>query len=153
MIYYLDTSALIKRYLDEIGSSWMRGLAQAASSDLLISSRLTTVEISSAFARRLREGTVTKEDYADHLAVFDEDCNTLYHLVELSPEILDLARDLTARHPLRALDALQLASALLANRVFLNLNLPSLTFVSADDRLLETAQQENLPIYLPNGNP
>jgi predicted nucleic acid-binding protein len=153
VIYYLDTSALIKRYLNETGSSWIRGLAQATAGHLLITSRLTAVEICSAFARRLREGTVTKDDYADHLAVFDEDCNSLYHLVELSTDTLDLARDLLARHPLRTLDALQLASALLANRVFVNLNLPSLTFVSADDRLSETAQQENLPTDPPNRHP
>ncbi len=153
MIYYLDTSALIKRYLNETGSSWIRELTRTATGHLFITSRLTIVEVNSAFARRLREGTVTKDEYSDHLAFFDEDCNLLYHLVELTPETLDLARDLIARHPLRTLDALQFSSALLANRIFVHLNLPALTFVTADDPLRQTAQREGLMTDNPNRHP
>ncbi len=84
------------------------------------------------------------------MAVFDDDCLLLYHLVELTTETLELARNLIMQHPLRTLDALQLASAILVNHVFVNLNLPSLTFVSADERLLQTAQQEGLATDNPN---
>ncbi len=149
MIYYFDTSALIKRYLNETGSSWIRDLTQTTE-HLFIASRLAAVEINSAFARRLREATVTQVEYADHLSAFDEDCRVLYHLIEPTLETLDLARDLVAKHPLRTLDALQLASAILANRVFIRLNLSALAFLSADDRLLQIARQEGLTTENPN---
>lgn len=153
MIYYLDTSALIKRYLNETGSQWIRDLTEPTAGHLFITSRLTTVEASSAFARRLHEGSVTPAEHADNLDAFTEDRLTLYHLVELRSDNLDLARDLVLRQPLRTLDALQLAAALVVNRLFANLNLPSLIFLSADDHLLRIAQAEGLPTDNPSRHP
>lgn len=118
-----------------------------------IASRLATIEISSAFARRLREGTVTKIEYTDHVNAFTEACAMLYHLVELEDDTFNLARNLIERHPLRTLDAIQLASAIVANHLFVNLNLPALVFISADDRLLQIAQQENLETDNPAHHP
>ncbi len=153
MTFFLDTSALIKRYLSETGSSWMRELTDSAAGHLFIASRLATIEISSAFARRLREGTVTKIEYTDHVNAFTEDCAMLYHLVELEDDTFNLARNLIERHPLRTLDAIQLASAIVANHLFVSLNLPALVFISADDRLLQIAQQENLETDNPAHHP
>ncbi len=150
MIYYLDTSALIKRHLTETGSRWVRDLTQPAAGHLLVTSQLTTVEASSAFARRLREGSLTPAQYADCLNAFTEDCLTLYQLVEIGNTVLASARDLVQRQPLRTLDALQLASALTVSRLFANQNLPPLTFLSADDRLLAIAQAEGLQTDNPN---
>ena len=150
MIYYLDTSALIKRYLTETGSRWIRDVVQPAAGHLWATSQLTTIEINSAFARRRREGTVTPAQYADCQSAFAEDCVTLYQLVEIGDTVLALARDLVQRHPLRTLDALQLASALLVSRLFAGLNLTPLTFLSADDRLLAVAQAEGLQTDNPN---
>ncbi|MBI5304568.1 MAG: type II toxin-antitoxin system VapC family toxin [Chloroflexi bacterium] len=149
MIYFLDTSALIKRYLNETGSVWVRDLTDSPE-HVFVASRLTTTEIISAFARRLREGTVTRTQYADHRNAFDDDCATRYHIIELENNTFDLARDLIERHPLRTLDALQLASALATNRVFVSLNLSPLNFLSSDNRLLQIAQHEGLSTDNPN---
>ena len=54
--YYLDASALVKRYVNEPGSVWLRSLFISPQTDLLFTSRMTVVEVISAFARRLREG-------------------------------------------------------------------------------------------------
>lgn len=56
--YYLDTSALLKRYITEDGSQWVRGIFRSPD-HILITSRITQVEAASAFARRVREGTLT----------------------------------------------------------------------------------------------
>lgn len=61
--YYLDTSALVKRYIDETGSAWLRALVDPALSPVLVVSQLLIVEMASAFNRRLREGTVNRGDY------------------------------------------------------------------------------------------
>jgi len=51
---------------------------------------------------------------------------------------------------LRAYDAVQLASALIANQALTLRQLPPLTFVSADDRLIKVAMAEGLATENPN---
>ena len=104
-------------------------------------SRLTAVEIASALARRCREGAfaVTERDRA--LAALEQDLSAL-HLVELSPSIVFQARSLVVRHPLRAGDAIQLASALLLQRELDE----TVTFAAYDDRLKVTAAAEGLTV-------
>lgn len=60
------------------------------------------------------------------------------------------ACDLLERHPLRAYDAVQLASALESNQLFLTDAAITLTFVSADQRLLTAAIAEGLAVEDPN---
>jgi hypothetical protein len=60
--YFLDSSALVKRYVPEMGSAWMQAIADAATGNLLIISRLTWVEVLSALARRQREGSLNAAD-------------------------------------------------------------------------------------------
>ena len=57
---------------------------------------------------------------------------------------------LLERHPLRAYDAVQLASGLFANDLLIAMEQPTLTFLCADDRLLAAAQAEGLAIDNPN---
>jgi len=56
--YYLDTSALSKRYVQEIGTAWVRALVAPAAGHTLLTARITMVEVYSALARRRREGSV-----------------------------------------------------------------------------------------------
>jgi predicted nucleic acid-binding protein len=107
--YYLDTSALSKRYVQEIGTEWIRALA-AKDEHTLLTARVTMVEVYSALARRKREGFV----------------------------------------PLRAYDAIQLASAMVANQALDTVQLAGLIFVSADDRLNTVAAAEGLAVDNPN---
>ena len=41
--YYLDTSALIKRYVAEIGSQWLTTIVASTSAPLLFTSRLPKI--------------------------------------------------------------------------------------------------------------
>jgi hypothetical protein len=61
--YYLDASALVKRYVDERGSEWIRAMMDSEEETLLLTSRMTIVEVICAFSRRVREGTLTVEDF------------------------------------------------------------------------------------------
>ena len=60
------------------------------------------------------------------------------------------AKGVIQRHPLRAYDAVQLASALILNSALIADKLSPLTFVSADNVLCEAAQAEGLPTENPN---
>ena len=67
--------------------------------------------------------------------------------------MLERARDLIEHHPLRAYDAVQLASGLMANDALLGAGVPALTFLSADTRLLNAAAAEGLGTDNPNVYP
>ncbi|MDQ2996858.1 MAG: type II toxin-antitoxin system VapC family toxin [Chloroflexota bacterium] len=148
--YYLDTSALSKRYVQETGTPWIRALVDPTVSHTLLLARITMVELYSALARRRREGTVPIEDYRVATQAFASHSATAYEFVELDLPVVELGQALLERHPLRAYDAIQLASALVANRVIISANLAALVFLSADDRLNSIATVEGLLVDNPN---
>jgi uncharacterized protein len=133
---YFDASALVKRYVREKGSVKVRRLISSA---LPATSRLSEVEVASALARLAREGafSVTERDRA--LAAVEVDFAAIL-VVELTPEIAAQARTLLQRHPLRAGDAIQLASCLYLQEQ-LGEEVPLVAF---DGRLTEAARREGL---------
>jgi predicted nucleic acid-binding protein len=151
--YYLDTSALVKRYIDEIGSAWLRALVDPALSPVLVVSQLLIVEMTSAFNRRLREGTVNRDDYTRMIDAFRDDCLVEYKIMPLDEFIIDLACELLERHPLRAYDAIHLGTTLVINRLLMAHQMPALTFLCADERLLNAATAEGLAVDNPNNHP
>jgi predicted nucleic acid-binding protein len=144
--YYLDTSALAKRYITELGSGWVKTLADATAGNAIVISYLTTVELISTLARREREGTLTPLDTHLLQIRFLADFERTYLTIPLEMPVLKHARDLVSRHPLRSLDAIQLASALEATTI---LDEP-MTFISADKNLLAVAVSEDFATDNPN---
>jgi uncharacterized protein len=59
--YFLDTSALAKRYIPEIGTSWINRITSPTENNILLLSQLTWVELQSAISRRQRENILTPE--------------------------------------------------------------------------------------------
>jgi len=151
--YYLDTSALIKRYIDEVGSDWLRATLDAQPPPSIIVVHLITVEVTSALARRMREGILTPMEYEQAQNAFRADCLSEYELVTAVGVVVDQANHLLERHPLRAYDAVHLATAVVTNQQLLANNLMPLTFISADDRLNSAASAEGLAVDNPNHHP
>ena len=141
---YLDTSALVKRYLGETGSDWITALLDGDRALTCLTSHLTIIEGVCTFARRRREGLLAPADCTRILAAFDYDFEYRYDIVSLEPEVIDVARQMADRNPLRAYDAVQLASAWLANQKLVQAGRAPLAFVCADDRLIAIAQAEGL---------
>lgn len=110
MIYFLDTSALVKRYVAEPGSPLVRSLF--ARRRKVAISRLAFAEVAAAAARRRREGTLSARQQEALLARLEEDLST-FLVVEVRQASLSTVPGLCSRHPLRAYDAVQLAAALL----------------------------------------
>jgi len=108
------------------------------------------VEIYSALARRRREGSVPAADCIIAAQAFTAHSATEYEFIELDLGVVTQARDLLERHPLRAYDAAQLASALVANQALDTAHLAALVFISADDRLNATAVAEGLIVDNPS---
>jgi predicted nucleic acid-binding protein len=133
---YFDASALAKRYLREKGSLKVRRLLAA---DLPATSRYSAVEIASALARRARDGAITADDCERAVAAVGDDLAAML-VVELTPEVAMRAQALLQRHPLRAGDAVQLASCLELQSA---LGEP-LSLVVFDDRLAAAARKERV---------
>lgn len=138
MIYF-DTSALIKRFVSEEGSRVVRQLFSHDGPPA--TAKITYVEVYSGLRRKFREGHLTKRKYALASRQFEADWPA-YLQVELVNDLLTLSRDLILRHPLRAFDAIHLASALNLK----NLLNEAITFAAADERLLQAAAAERLQI-------
>lgn len=152
-IAYLDTSALVKQYVAEVGSDWVKALLSFDRTPTVFTSHITAVEATCAFARRRREGALSLEDHATVLTAFDYDLKYRYNLVDVDPAVVNLARQLANRHPLRAYDAVQLATAWLANQELTSAGQPPLTFVCADEGLVAVAQAEGLLTDNPKNHP
>ncbi len=137
MILYLDTSALVKLYVEESGSREVQGLLEQAGR--AGTSRISYVEARAAFARRQREGALSKAHYQEVVKSLERDWET-FLLLDLTQPILRSADDLTERHALRAYDAIHLATALSVRPAL------AMEFVAADERLLAAAAKEGLVI-------
>ena len=142
MIYFLDTSALAKRYLTERGSSRIRRLLERKD-HMFYQAFLTPLEVASALYRRQRSQEISQEELSFLLRAYVSHSHQDYLLIPYSDALMDRASALVARYALRALDAVQLASALVL-RDALPAEPLSLSFLSADDRLLDAARQEHL---------
>jgi predicted nucleic acid-binding protein len=151
--FFCDSSAIVKRYVNEIGSNFVDGLADLKSGNVILLARITRVEVVSAIARRLKNGSVTAADAQNAVAAFQHDLTNNYFTVEITPVLLSVAMSLATRHALRGYDAVQLAAALEANDERIANGLPPLTLVSADTDLNAAAQAEGLNVENPNNYP
>ena len=138
MTRYFDASALVKRYVRETGSAMVRRML---ASGIVATSRLSEVEVASGIVRRAREGAFAPARRDRALTAFQRDMPA-FAIVEVIPEITADARTLLLRSPLRANDAIQLASCLYLQR---QLNQP-VPFVAFDQRLLDAARAEGVAV-------
>lgn len=148
--YYLDASALVKRYVNEAGSQWVRDILEQKGKPPVFTSRMSLVEVISAFTRRLRDGTLTKEEFVAARDMFRADCIHDYQIMPPGLDVVERACALLERYPLRAYDATQLATALHANAFLVNREYPPLIFLSADRQLNIAATTEGLVVDNPN---
>lgn len=152
-VYYVDTSAVVKRYAQEIGTSWMSRLADPLSGHDLYTVRLTGPEAIAAIFRKVRTGELVQADATRAAHNFRTDWQHHYHVVDVSVSIADHAMALAERHGLRGYDAVHVATALELHTLRQAMSLPSLVFVSADSAQLLVAQAEGMQIENPAAYP
>lgn len=147
MVYFFDTSAVVKRYMTERGSGSVERILEKESPIWI--SKITLTEIYSVVGRRIRENIYPADDLSLFKKMFERHIRRNYRLVQVTNEVIALSQHLLLKYPLRALDSLQLASALIAYKRITPLN-THLTFVCADVRLLTVAEAEGLIPLNPN---
>jgi len=144
-IIYFDTSALVKRYVEEKGTQVVADLLM--SGDMLITtSILTYPEIKAAFTKKLRLKEMSKESYKEAIENFEKDWSVpVFSVIGLTSQVANLAGSLVERNVLKTLDAVHLASALTVKEHFGI----QVLFVSSDDRLDKAASSEGLEVMNP----
>lgn len=135
MILYLDTSSLLKAYLDEPHANEVEGWVGAA--EAVATSRITYPEVASVLARRRANGTLTPGGVRLSLDVLEEDWDR-YLVVDLAER---LAAGLAVKHVLRGFDAVHLAAAVTLRDA---VGEDGLAFSSFDRRLAQAAADEGL---------
>ncbi|MBA4123151.1 MAG: type II toxin-antitoxin system VapC family toxin [Acidobacteria bacterium] len=152
-IFYADSSVLVKRHAAETGSTWFQNLLLPASNNSIITAKLSIVEVFSAFNRRKREAKISQIDYNDFAKDFSTISNNEYLILELSDLIIVESNRLLETHPLRAGDAIQLATAIYARNMLRNSRLPFPIFLASDNKLLDAAVAEGFTTDNPNLHP
>ena len=135
---YCDSSALVKRYVREPGRRRLLDLLRRRA---CVSSALMPVELRSAFSRRVRDSTLGSARLSVLLERVAAD-RPSWTLVAVGAEVLTAAEALVVTHPLRALDAIHVASA----QVFAARVRASLLFLSADRKQTDVASAVGLTV-------
>lgn len=152
-VYFLDSSALVKRYIRETGSAWVLELFNPALNNEIFIAAIAKVEIVAAIARRSRNGSISA---GDTIAISDQlrkDSRQDYQVIEITESIINSGMALAEIYGLRGYDAIQLAAGRAVNTLCLASGLPCITFVSADNELNIAVISEGLLMENPNHYP
>lgn len=148
-LYYFDASALVKYYVTEPGSTWVRQIINEHDPEtdyprhMIFMAEITRVETAAGLAVIERVGRIGKAVRDRAYRRFMSQLTHRYAIIPLTSEDLATAAYLTQQHPLKAYDAVQLAVALRYHRLLTGSQL-SYIFVSGDDPLINAARAEGL---------
>ncbi|MBI2313145.1 MAG: type II toxin-antitoxin system VapC family toxin [Betaproteobacteria bacterium] len=139
MILYLDTSAMVKLYVRERGSSEVRTLIRESAA--VATSVVAYAETRAAFARLMRQGATVEKRHHERLKQFNADWESLMR-VELGHVLARSAGELAEAYALRGFDAIHLATALWLNDTAGG----KLRFAAFDAKLHAAARRAGLPV-------
>ena len=138
-IYYLDTSAVMKRYKSEIGSNVVEELFMGLTgSEFLITSQLTVLEANSVAARHLEGPAIMRREYRTMRERFIRDMRDYQvTIIPVQSELVAEAANTVFDYPLRTLDALHFTSAVMVVR---ELRGQDIYMVSADREIIAACE-------------
>jgi uncharacterized protein len=143
--YFLDASALVKRYSTETGSNWITQLTDPAAQNTILIAEITVVEVAAALAAKHRANAgISKEQRDRALSRFLQDCDEHFLLLSVDRPVIDYAVELTQNYRLRGYDAVQLATSLISNEAVKTQGLAAPIFIASDNDLLDAAKSVSL---------
>jgi uncharacterized protein len=146
---YIDTSALVKRYVVEVGSAWVRRMVARPVQHVIYTAALTEVEVRSALQRLVRESRLDTAQAQRLTQRVLQHFTRRYQLIRITRPVVAEAGRLVEGYPLRAYDAVQLACALTVRRSMHRRGMLPPLFVAADDTLLAAAAAEGFAVDNP----
>ena len=129
--YYFDASALVKYYVTEPGSTWVRQMIDeqdpmsGQAHHIILVAEITRVEVAAGLAVIERVGRIRRAERDRAYRRFMSQLAHRYAIMPLSTDDFATAAHLTQQHPLKAYDAIQLATALRSIGSSLTTNSPS----------------------------
>jgi predicted nucleic acid-binding protein len=142
VILYLDASALVKRYIQEMDSDKVNAWIDAA--EMVVTGLITRVEVAAAIARVGRMNLITPEEALVALRLFRSEWESFQRL-PINENTVMRGDVLAYEHNLRGYDAIHLACALIWQET---LGLP-VTLASFDGQLIQAARDIQIA-YLPS---
>jgi predicted nucleic acid-binding protein len=139
MNLYLDTSAIIKRYINEPGTEDVRAWIRAA--DFISTGLITRAETAAGLTRLQRRGIITNDDFRLALDQFRLDWAG-YYRIPINEELIARADILACQHGLRGYDAVHLAAALIWQEALM---LP-ITLATYDQKLADAGKKSGLSV-------
>lgn len=149
-VYFIDSSALAKRYVTEAGTSWVQALTDPVAGNSLYVARVTLVELVAAVSRRRNSGDLTPAEAAAAITDLRADFASTYQVIEVTAALVGRAQALAEKHTLRGYDAVQLAAALEVNAAYSAAGQPSVILISADRELNVAGAGEGMVADDPN---
>ena len=143
-VYYADSSALVKRYVNESGSAWVQAVCEPAGQHVIALAHVGLAEIAAALGVKHRQGSLPGDVRDGLLRDLLRDGQSQYWLVDVDQGMVADAIALTRRQTLRGYDAIHLACALFLQRTLRDRGLAAPVLLSADQELLKAAQGEGL---------
>ena len=131
MTVYAESSAILAWLFDDASGGDVRAIL--AEADAVVASDLTLIESDRVLVRAAVAGELTEAEAADRRAHLMT-AAAHWHVLRISPEIVERARQPFTAEPIRTLDAIHLASALVARST-----LPGLELLSLDERIRRAA--------------
>jgi hypothetical protein len=135
---YAESSAVLGWLLDENSAADVRRSLAAA--EVIIASDFTLIECDRVILRAAALGELTEAEAADRRAHLTAAASQ-WQILRVAPEIVERARQPFPGEPIRTLDAIHLASALVARTAIAGLKLLSL-----DDRVRKAGKKLGLDI-------
>jgi hypothetical protein len=146
-LYFLDTSALVKLYIQEPGTDRLLPLINNRLENRFAVLAISVVEFRSAIRRRQRAGDIDASVAASLLDAVQNHMESRFIRQMVNDPVIDAAKEMIDRYALRAYDAVQLAGCL----VLCAIAAEAFTFVCSDHRLLDAARSEQLKVLDPAG--
>ena len=143
--YFLESSAFAKLFVLERGSEPLIKMLEHVDDPHKLVSALASLEVRSAIRRREREGDLFPSDAQRAIDSLEAE-NVRIIEQPVSQTVIDVGRSVLDAHPLRAADALHLATCIVIRDT---LQISDICFVSSDDALLKAARTEQFPTLNP----
>jgi uncharacterized protein len=143
--YFLDTSALVKLYVQEPGTDRLLPLVSNQTENRFAVLAISVVEVRSAIRRRQRAGDIEAAVAAAMLKNMQTHMETRFIRQAVNDTVIDTALEVIDRYALRAYGAVQLAGCL----ALCAISSEAFTFVCSDHQLLASARSEQLVVLDP----
>jgi hypothetical protein len=155
VVIFLDSNALLKLYLPELGAGWLRNFV---TNQQICISELALFEMANVVRRLYVESSLTKNEATDLITKINRE-SVGYDIISLGGQtqlnrLIRFLFGLPLGLRIRTLDSVHLTAAEIAREDAQNLNPPqTLVFVSSDQRLLQVDQAQGFTTENPENYP